>query len=133
MDGEQRLMIQRINGASLEHFLQKRLAEGGGQLVDQPGNTQVVVADDGLVGIEDFSHFQSDLGFLEGTGQILDADDGGADADHRFGVELRAQGVHDGSGQLLQILRFDAGLNLLDQDDVGLTDIEDEVLLLVRE
>ena len=35
VDGEQRLLIQRVDGVLLEDLAQEDLAQGGGQLVDQ--------------------------------------------------------------------------------------------------
>ena len=133
LDGEQRLVVQGIDGALAEHLLEEHLAQGGGQLVNQAGNAQVVVADDGLLGVEDLSHFQGHLGLFEGAGQILNAVDHRADTHSTVGVELAGEGVHNGTGQLVDVFLIDVGLNLLDQGDVRLVDIDDEVLVLIGE
>ena len=57
LDGEQGLLIQAFNAALLEHLAQEHLAHGGGQLVDQTSNAQIIVADDLLFGIEHLAHF----------------------------------------------------------------------------
>ena len=116
-----------------EHLLEEHLAQGGGQLVNQAGNAQVVVADDGLLGVEDLAHFQGHLGLFEGAGQILNAVDHRADAHGAVGVELAGEGVHNGAGQLVDVFLIDVGLDLLDQGDVRLVDIDDEVLVLIGE
>ena len=104
----------------LEHFLQEHLADGGGQLVNQAGDAQVVVADDLLFGVEHLADLHGDLGFLEAGGQILHVGDGGADAHHSLDVVLARQGVHNAGGQLFHIGAVDALADLLDQDGVGL-------------
>ena len=46
LDGEQRFGIQAVDAVLLEDFLQEGIAQGGGQLVDQAGDAQVIVGDD---------------------------------------------------------------------------------------
>ena len=70
VDGEQRLLIQRIDGVLLEHLLQKHLAQGGGQLIDQAADAQILVVDDIALGVEHLAHLDGDLGLLIGLGQI---------------------------------------------------------------
>ena len=133
LDGEQGLGVQALNAALLEHFPQEHLAQGGGQLVDQTGNAQVIVADDGLLGVEHLAHFHGHLGLLEAGGQVLHVADGGANAHHSLDVVLAGEGVHDGGGQLFDVPLVNAAADLLHQNGVGLADVEHEVLLLVRE
>ena len=52
VDGEQGLLIQRIDGVFLENFRQIDVAQGGGQLIDQPANAQILVVDDAALGVE---------------------------------------------------------------------------------
>src|SRR5699024_699156 len=99
----------------------------------QPGDAQVVVGDDLALGVEHLAHFHGDLRFLEAGGQVLDVVDGGADAHHRLDVVLARKGVHNGGGQLFHIAGAVVRLDLLDQHGVGLADVKDKVLLLVRE
>ncbi len=94
---------------------------------------RVVVTDDVLLGVEHLADLQGDLRLLEGTGQVLDPFDNGADANRSLGIELAAQGIDDGTGQLLQILGFDARADFLNQRDIGLVDIDDKILVLVGE
>ena len=133
LDGEQRLVVEAVDRALLKDLLEEHLAQGGRQLVDQASDAEVVVADNRLFGVEHLADLQRNLGFLEGLGQLLDAGNDGADADDDAGVELAAQRVHNRAGQLFDILAVDAALDLLDQDNVLLADVEDKVLLLVRE
>ena len=93
----------------------------------------MVVADDGLLGVEDLAHFQGHLGLFEGAGQILNAVDHRADAHGTVSVKLAGEGVHNGAGQLVDVFLIDVGLDLLDQGDVRLVDIDDEVLVLIGE
>ena len=106
---------------------------GGGQLIDQACNAQIIVADDLLFGVEHLAHFHGDLCFLKGGSQILHVGDGGADAHHSLDVMLAGQGIHDAGSQLFHIGAVDALADLLDQYGIRLADIEHKVLLLVGE
>ena len=133
LNGEQRLVVERFDRPALEHFLQEHFAQRCGQLVNQAGNAEVVIADDRALGVEHLADLQRDLGFLKGTGQVLDAGHDGADSHHAVGVKLAGQRVDNGAGQFVQVLRLDAGADFLDQGDVAFIDIDDKVLALVRE
>ena len=52
LNGEQRLVVEGLNGAALENFLQEHFAKRGRQLINQAGNAEVVIADNGLFGVE---------------------------------------------------------------------------------
>ena len=84
------------------------------QLVDEAGDAQVIVADDGLLCIEDLAHLQGHLGLFEGTGQVFDPHHHGADAHSGVGAVLAVEGVDDGTSQLLHILRIDHALEFFD-------------------
>ena len=133
LDGEQGLLIEAVDRAALKDLFEEHVAEVGGQLIDQSGDTEVVVADDGALGVEHLADLEGYHRFLEGMRQILDAGDGGAHADDAVGVELGGEGVDDGAGKLLQVLGRDTGLDLLDQCDIGLIDVDDKILGLVGE
>ena len=64
MNRKQCLLIQRIDGALLEHLFQKRLAKSGRQLINQARDPQIVIADNGPLRIKYLSYFQSYLSFL---------------------------------------------------------------------
>jgi len=133
LDGEKGFLIERLDRALLEHLAQEHLAQGGGQLVDKTGDAEVLIADDGLFGIEHLADLKSHLSLLEGAGEIVDADNGGAYAHHTVSVELAGKGVDNGTGKLLEVLGLYAGANFLDKGDVVLADVDDKVLGLVRE
>ena len=44
IDGKQSLLIQRIQGILLEDFPQENLTQGGGQLINQTANTQILIS-----------------------------------------------------------------------------------------
>ena len=48
-------------------------------------------------------------------------------------IELCAESVYDGAGELLEILGGYTGLDLLDQSDIGLVDVDDIILALIGE
>ena len=95
LDGHEGFSVQSVQTAVLENFLQEHFAQGGGQLIDQTADTQVFIADDVLFGVEYLTNFQSNLGFLVGTGQILDVVHNGTDPDGNLGVEFGVQGMED--------------------------------------
>ena len=61
VDGEQRLLIQCINGILLEYFLQEHLTQGHWQLIDQAADAQVVIIDDGALRLKDLAHLNGHL------------------------------------------------------------------------
>ena len=133
LNGEEGLLVEVFDGALLEYLAQEHLAKGGGQLIDKTGNAEVLIADDGLFGVEYLADLKSNLSFLEGAGKILYAGDGGADTDDAVGVELAGERIHNGTGQLFKILHLNAGADFLDQSDVVFIDVYNEILALVRE
>ncbi len=50
-----------------------------------------------------------------------------------LGIELTGKGIHNGTGQLIQILGIDTRANLLHQGDIRFIDIDDKILVLIRE
>ena len=50
-----------------------------------------------------------------------------------MGVELTGKGIYNGAGQLFQILRIDTGANLFHQGDIRFVDIDDKILVFIRE
>ena len=133
MDGEQRLLVQGVDGVLLEDFLQEHLAQRGGQLIDQPADAQVLVVDDVLLRIEDLAHLDGDLGLLIALGQVPQVGGHRADAHHHRGLTAGAQCLLDGGGDLVQVLDAGPLRHLPDQDHIPLTDAEDKVVLPVRE
>ena len=73
LNGEQRLVVEGLNRAALENFLQEHFAKRGRQLINQAGNAEVVIADNGLFGVEYLADLKRNLGFLKGARKILDA------------------------------------------------------------
>ena len=53
VDGEQGLLVQGVDGVLLEDLAQEDLTQGGGQLVDQTADAQVLIVDDAALGVED--------------------------------------------------------------------------------
>ena len=110
VDGEQRLLIQRVDRILLKDFLQEHLAQGGGQLIDQAADTQVLIVDDVALGVEHLAHLDGDLGLLVALGQIPQVQRQRADA-HKdsiahthFNVAHRYKQTHKGTERLLQQL-----------------------------
>ena len=133
VDGEQRLLIQRIDGVLFEHFGQIDLTQGGRQLIDQAADAQILIVDDALFSLKDSAHFNGSLGFLIGVGQLTQVRYHGADADDGLDEQLVAQGVLDLLGKLFQFLGRGVAGQLLDHSDVGLVNADDEILQLIRE
>ena len=133
LDGKQRLVVQGLDRAALKDLFEEHFAQGRRQLIDQTRNAQIVIADDGALRIEHLADLQSNLRLFKGTGQILDANYNGADADHAMRIKFAGEGIHNGTGQLFQVLRFNARPDLLDQRNVRLVDVDDKILALIRE
>ena len=68
VDGEQGLLVQGVDGVLLKHLLKEHLAQGGGQLVDQPADTQILVIDDALLRVEHPAHVDGNPRLLVGPG-----------------------------------------------------------------
>ena len=99
VDGEQRLLIQRVDGVLLENLLQEHLAQGGGQLIDQPANTQIFVVDDVALRIEHLADLDGDLGLFVALGQVTQMQGQGADAHEHAALSIGAQGLLDAESQ----------------------------------
>ena len=52
LNGKEGLLIETLYRAALENLSEEGLTEGSGELINKAGDTEVAVADDGLVGIE---------------------------------------------------------------------------------
>ena len=133
LNGEECFLIEILDGALLEYLAQEHLAEGGGKLIDKTGDAEILIADDGLLGVKYLAYFKSYLSLLEGTCKILDAGNGCAYTDDAVGIELAGERVHNGAGQLFKILYLDARADFLDERNVVLIDIDNEVLALIGE
>ena len=126
-------MVERVDRAHLEHLVEECLAESGREVGDKASDTEVVVAYDYLVGVEYLADFESHLSLLERACEVLYADNGSTDTNVYAGIELTAERVRDRASELLEVLGVDGALELLYEDDIGLCDVEDEVLVLVGE
>ena len=133
VDGEQSLLIQRVDGILLEHLRQEDVTQGGGQLVDQAANTQVLVVHDALFGIEHLTHFDSGLGFLVSIRKLAQMLSHSTDTNDGLDEQLAAEGILHVRGHLLQLTLSGMGGQLLDNSHVGFVDAEHEILELVRE
>ena len=133
VDGEQRLLIEGVDGILLEHLGQEDLAERRRQLIDEPPDAQVFIVDDGLLRVEHLADLNGDLCLLVGVGQLAQVARHGADADHRLDEKLRVQRLLDLPRDLEKILLLSRRRDLLDDGHVLFIDGEDEILLPVRE
>ena len=133
IDGEQRLLIQGVDGILLENLLQEHLAQGGGQLIDQPADAQILIVDDIALGVKDLAHLDGDLGLLIGLGQIPQVQGQGADAHEHGALAVHPQGLLDGGGHLFQVLAAGALGHLVDQGHVVVAHAQHEIILPVRE
>ncbi len=93
----------------------------------------MIVADDGLLGVEHLAHLQRDLRLFKALGQILYIGDLCADAHDRPDIMLDAERVHNTGSQLFDIVLVDAAPDLLHKNGVALADVEHKILLLIRE
>ncbi|CAN4027001.1 Lipocalin-like domain-containing protein, partial [Dysosmobacter welbionis] len=70
VDGEERLLVQCVDGVLFEHLLEEHLAQGGGQLINQPADAQILIVDDVLLRVKDLAHLNGDLCLLIALGQV---------------------------------------------------------------
>ncbi|MPM26155.1 hypothetical protein SDC9_72656 [bioreactor metagenome] len=132
MDGEQRLLVQRVNGILLEDLLQEHLAQCGGKLIDQTADAEVFIVDDVFLRVKDLAHLNGDLRLLIGLGQITQMGCHGADAHHGGGLAAHLKRLLNGGRNLVQLA--DAGPlgKLADQNHVSLAHGENKIVLPVR-
>src|SRR5699024_5869542 len=55
------------------------------------------------------------------------------DSHNRFGIKLAGQGIHNRARKLFKVFGFNSRFDLFNQNNLCLTDVENKVLLLVRE
>ncbi len=65
--------------------------------------------------------------------EIFNPRDNGTDTNKRMEVKLVAQRIGYGARKLFKVLGFDIRADFFDKRDVGLVDVDDEILRLVRE
>ena len=99
IDGEQSFLIQGIDGVLFEHLGQEDLTQGGGQLIDQTADTQILIVEDGLLGFKYLAHFNGGLGFLVGICQLPQMLGHGADADNGLDEQLTPEGIFNVGGK----------------------------------
>ena len=133
LNGHESLTIQGLQASLLEYLLQKHLAQGGGQLIDQSADTQIFIADDVLLVLKYLADLQGDLRLLVCLGKILDVIHDGGDTDDYLGVELGGQRVRNVGSRALHVSHFGAGLQLLHQNDIMLAHADYVVTGLVGE
>ena len=130
---EQSLVVEGLDRTLLEHFLEEGLTERCGQVIDKSRDAEVVVAYYVLLGVEYLADFDSYLSFLERACEVLHADNGSTDTDVDAGEELGLERVSDRARELFEVLYVYSALYLLYENYLALGDVEDEVLVLVRE
>ena len=111
--------------------MQEHLTQSGGQLIDQTADAQILIVDDGALGVKHLAHLDGHLGLLIGPGQIPDMAHHGAHAHNGLDSQLPQQGLLDVLGDLVHVPGVGVLAELLDQGHVGLAEGEDEVGLTV--
>ena len=133
LNRKERFMVEQLDRSAFENLLEKHFAERGRQLIDQPRNSEVVIADNGFFRIENLSDLEGDLGFLKGTGKIADAGDERADSDDAMGIELAGKRIDDRIRELLKRFFFEIRFCLFYEGDIVLVDADHEILVFIRE
>ena len=72
VDNVQRLLVQGVDGVLLKDLGEEHFAQRRGQLIDQPGNAEILVVDDFFLVLEDLDDVDGDLGFLVAVGQLAE-------------------------------------------------------------
>ena len=116
VDGEERLLVQCVDGVLFEHLLEEHLAQGGGQLINQPADAQILIVDDVLLRVKDLAHLNGDLCLLIALGQVPQVGGHGADladedhvaladAEDEIVLPVREQGLDHVRGDRLPLLQ----------------------------
>ena len=90
LNGEKGFLVKAFNRTFFENLAKEHFTKRCGKLIDKTRNAKVIVAYNGLVGVEHLADLKSDLRFLKALCQILYACGGGADAHVYSGKELAA-------------------------------------------
>ena len=133
LNGHQRFAVKRFETALLEHFVHEHFAQRRRQLINESADTEIFIGDDILFGVEDLADFNGGLRFLIRTCQILDGRNCRTDTDGNFCIEFRVDGICNLLCHLFYFADFEVGLDFLDQDNIMLADIDDKILVLIRE
>ena len=130
IDRGQNLVIKFNHRIAAKNLLDKHSTQARRKLVDQSADPELVVGDHSLTCIEDPAHIHRHLGFLVGTGQILEfVDDrtiGAAHLDHRFHVQHVDSRLGDFLQRIVPILLFQR----LDQDHTVLVNFRQIIAVL---
>ena len=100
---KQSFVIERIDRALFENFLQKCLAKRRRKIIDKPPDAEIVVRHDDLLNVKDLSDLDRNLRFLEGAGEVAQRIDDRSYTYHRAGVKLAVQSIHDRTGKFFEI------------------------------
>ena len=138
LDGKQGFLIQSFRWSPCLNTSRKNsFAKGGGELVDQDGQSPGCRKHTIACSVSNtLPTSKADLRFLKGSRQILDAGYCWSRSRQRLWCKTHEpERIHDRTRQLLQILGSDAGADSISLTSTisVLADIEDKVLLLVRE
>ena len=133
LNGHKGLAVERLEASLLEYLLEEHLAESGRKLIDKSADTEVFVAYDVLLGLENLADVESYLSLLISARKILEVIYYGRNTDIDLGVELGGEGIGDVGSDLLDILDVGVGLNVLNENDVVLANADNVVLALIGE
>ena len=133
LDGEKGFLVEAFNGTFFENFSEEHFTKGGGKLVNKSCDSEIVVADDGFIGIENFSDFKSNLCFFKALCKIFDSGCGGTDTYVDSGEEFASKSINDGTCKFFKICGFNAGSDLFNKNDIGFAYAENKILGFVRE
>ena len=88
IDSKQCFLVQGVDGILLEHLGKENITQGGGQLIDQAADAQILIIDNGLFRVEYLTHINSGLGFLVGIRQLTQMLCHSTHTDHGLDVEF---------------------------------------------
>ena len=133
LNGEKGFLVEAFDGTFFENFFEEHFAKGGGKLINKSCNTKIIIADDGFVGIENFSDFKSNLCFFKALCKIFDSGCSGTDTYVNSGEEFASESINDGTCKFFKICDFDAGSDLFNKNDIGFAYAENKVFGFIRE
>ena len=130
---KQGFVVKRLNGALLEYFLEEGFTKSCGQVINKSCDAQIIIGNNVFVSIKHLTYFKSHLRLLEGTCKVLNAYYGSTDTDIYPCKEFAGQCIGNGTRKLFQVLNINIILDFLNQYDIRFGNIENKVLVLVRE
>ena len=126
-------LVKTVDRAALEYLLKEGFTKGSRQLIDKAGNTEIIVGNDGLIGIKYLSDLKGGLSLLKGTGKVLKIRNGGADTDNGMDIRFTRKGIRNRGRKVFNILGLDTNTCFLNKSNICFVYVDNKILGLFGE